>query len=213
MRRGHMGAYVVRLCVRACVCVRLLRMRVRQQPQYVCNRELTGQMDGWLLLAADDIFFAIDGVTTSFTCNVENILKSLVIILYSTLYLFFFHCIYILSRNFVILRKSRCLAVFSFESNLSYVHVNNVNRFPITKKIFMYFLSPLEKRKWKKEIKSKKVQLHGRQLLVYFTATARWFILSLSLSTSLPFFRSLSLFFFSPSPTCELLLSWFLPSL
>lgn len=125
----------------------------------------------------------------------------------------FFHWIYILSRNFVILRKSRCLAVFSFESNLSYVHVNNVNRFPITKKIFMYFLSPLEKRKWKKEIKSKKVQLHGRQLLVYFTATARWFILSLSLSTSLPFFRSLSLFFFSPSPTCELLLSWFLPSL
>lgn len=47
-------------------------------------------MDGWLLLAADDIFFAIDGITTSFTCNVENILKSLVIILYSTLYLFFF---------------------------------------------------------------------------------------------------------------------------
>lgn len=46
-------------------------------------------MNGWLLLVADDIFFAINGVTTFFTCNVENILKSLVIILYSTLYLFF----------------------------------------------------------------------------------------------------------------------------
>lgn len=93
----------------------------------------------------------------------------------------------------VTLRKRRFLTTLSTWHQISRTHVaNNMNRFPITKKILLHVLPSLakkKKQKRKKEIKSKKVQLHGRQLLVYFTATARWFILSLSLSTLPPFFR------------------------
>lgn len=61
----------------------------------------------------------------------------------------------------------------------------------------------------KVDIKSQKVQLHGRQLLLCFTAAVRWFIyftvvLQISLTFSLSFALSHLVFFSFLAETCEL---------